>query len=292
MKPEKFMRKFIFILIGLYSLAQAGAFDDRYPSARASGMSNAFVAVANDAWASYYNPAGLAQISERQLGLAYQRPFGYSFFNAVFGSVVLPLSARYGSAGIMVDNFGVNYEGESLSQETTVGFSHGFYLLNDIHTSLSVGYNLKYYYWRLGESVDGRNLGSAGALGMDIGLMASIYKRTFLGVYLYNFNSPTIGRGSNNELQRRIVVGAAYRPYSALTTSISVNKTIGLEPQVEAGFEFNLYEVLDLRLGASTQPNRFSAGLGIKYAGFRLDYSFRNHPTLAETHSFSMMYAF
>ncbi|RMH63023.1 MAG: hypothetical protein D6677_08375 [Calditrichaeota bacterium] len=286
------MKRILISLLTLLTILNAGAFDDRTPSARASAMSNAFVAVANDAWAAYYNPAGLAQVNGMQVGAAYHRPFGYSFFNTVFGAAVIPLSAQYGTAGVIVDNFGVNYKGETLSQETTVGIAHGIYLLNDIHTTLSVGYNLKYYYWKLGQSVEGRELGAAGTVGLDVGLMASIYKRTYLGVTVFNFNSPNIGVGGNSTLQRRIVVGAAYRPYSGLTTTLAMDKTINLPAMIEAGFEFNLMDVLDLRFGASTQPNRFSAGLGVHYAGFRLDYGFRNHPTLAETHSFSLMYAF
>ena len=99
------MKKIILILFITLNLAHAGAFDDRYPSARAAGMSNAVVAVANDVWAAYYNPAGLAGMQSYQTGFAYQKPFNYSFFTSVFGSVVIPISAEYGAVGVAFESF-------------------------------------------------------------------------------------------------------------------------------------------------------------------------------------------
>jgi hypothetical protein len=253
-------------------------------------MSNAFVAIANDVWAAYYNPAGLAGIQDYQTGFAYQKPYNYSFFTSVFGSTIIPISTKYGAAGVSFESFGVKYKGNTLNQEYVATLSHGFYLLNDIHTSLSVGYNLKYYHMDLGESIGGIELGSGGTFGLDVGVQASIYKRTYLGLYVYNINTPKLGVDTAQDLPRRVVIGAAYRPYSGLTTAISMNKSIGYETEIEGGFEFAIIKMLDLRLGASSNPNRFTAGLGIKLEGFQFDYGFRTHPVLAETHSFGLMY--
>lgn len=283
----------ILILLSIFisNLFAGGAFDDRYPSARATGMSNSFVAIANDVWAAYYNPAGLANIDNYQSGLSYQTPFSYSFLTSVFASVVVPISAEYGAAGFAVESFGVKYKGNTLNQEYVATLSHGFFLLNDIHTSLSIGYNLKYYHMELGESIGGIDLGSGGTFGLDIGIQASIYKRTYLGMYIYNLNSPTLGVDTAQDLPRRIVIGVAYRPYTGLTTSLSMNKSLGFDTQIEGGFEFELLEMLDIRFGSSTNPNRFTAGLGIEFEALQFDYAFRSHPILTETHTFGFMYS-
>ncbi|HID37933.1 MAG TPA: hypothetical protein EYP36_00255 [Calditrichaeota bacterium] len=168
--------------------------------------------------------------------------------------------------------------------------SHAFYLLNDIHSSLSFGYNLKYYHWNLANSVEGLELGSAGTFGLDLGMQASLYQRTWVGVYVYNVNAPTLGAAMKHDLPQRIVAGAAYRPVSGLTTSIAFDKTIGYDMQMQGGFEFQPVKWLALRLGGSTDPNRFSAGLGLNYFGFRFDYSFHSHPVLPETHKFGISY--
>ena len=49
----------ILIWLGLRSV-QAGVFDARYPSARAAAMGDALVAMPDEFWASYTNPAALA----------------------------------------------------------------------------------------------------------------------------------------------------------------------------------------------------------------------------------------
>lgn len=277
-------------LILIISQLSAGVFDDRYPSARATAMSNAYVAVANDVWAGYSNPAGLAALKQYEFGFAIQRPYNMKFFRNGFLGVSIPLPQQYGTLGLLAETFYVDYNGNQLSVENTIGLSHGFYLLNDIHSSLSVGYNLKYYYWDLGESVGGLELGSAGTFGVDVGLQASIYRRTQVGVYVYNINGPTIGSEVAHDLPQRIVIGAAYKPYTGLTTSLAIEKLIGYDTQVQGGFEFFLVDWLALRAGTSTNPSRFSAGFGLLYGGFQLDYSFQTHDVLAETHKFGFIY--
>ncbi len=283
--------RIILLFTIFYGSVQAGLFDDRFPSARASAMSGSFVAVSNDVWAGYYNPAGLARVGNNQFGASYQIPFNLNFFRSFFVSGVMPLPENFGTAGVSFQDFGVDFMGNSLSSEYTFAFSHGFYLMKDIHSALTVGYNLKYYYWDLGESVGGLNLGSAGTFGMDVGFQASLYQRTWVGVYFLNLNAPQIGEFTKHDLPQRIVIGAAYMPQNGVTTSISMNKTIGLQTQIEGGFELDVMEYVSIRLGVSTEPNRFSGGIGIHYEGFNFDYALRTHPVLSETHQFALQYS-
>lgn len=279
----------IFLILVIGS-SRAGVFDSRYPSARATGMGEAFVAVANDVWAAYYNPAGLAQVQSYRFASAMQKPFNRSFFSNAFLGGAMPLPKSFGTLAFSFENYGVSYGGVDLSSENTATLSHAFYLLNDIHSALSFGYNLRYYNWKLANSVDGLELGSAGTFGLDIGMQASLYQRTYVGVYVYNINAPTLGVETKHDLPQRIVAGAAYRPVSGLITSVAFDKTLGYDVQMQAGFEFMPVKWLSLRLGASTDPNRFSAGIGLNYLGLRFDYSFLSHPVLPETHKFGISY--
>ena len=171
--------------------------------------------------------------------------------------------------------------------------------MKDIHSSLSIGYNLKLYHWDLANSVgtwddfsgeylnDGLELGSASTFGVDVGAQASLYGRTFVGVYLMNMNAPTIGKNTKHDLPQRIVVGAAYKPQSGITSSLAFNKAVGSDTQIEGGFEFQIIEYFALRLGAATNPNRISGGFGINFEGMQIDYGLRTHPVLSETHDFN-----
>ncbi len=281
---------FIFMVLLLGRSVQGGLFDDRLPSARATAMSNAVVALNGDVWSAYYNPAALSGVEHFQIGASYQIPYNLSFFRNYFVSGVIPTG--YGTAAVTMQNFGVKYQGNDLSSEYTFGISHGFYLLKDIHSTLAAGYNLKYYHWSLGESVEGLELGSGSAFGLDIGLQGSIYSRTYLGLYILNINTPQIGALTKYDLPQRIVAGLAYQPITDLVTAISFNKTVGFDIQVEGGFEYQIIPMLALRLGVSTSPNRFSGGVGFLYENIRFDYALRTHPVLAETHQFGLSYAF
>ncbi len=283
---------FILLFFGLSSVGRAGVFDSRYPSARATAMSDALVAMPGEFWAPYNNPAGLAGLENWQVGSAMQRLFNQPFLQNAFFGALLPLPSRFGALAFNFEFFGVKYQGNTLSQENTFTLSHGFYLLNDIHSYLSIGYNLKYYYWDLGRSIEDRNLGSAGALGVDLGLQASLYHRVFAGVFAYNLNAPTLGQRVKHDLPQRIVVGAGYRPISEVITTISIDKTLGFDARAAMGIEYWPTRWLALRAGASTAPNRVSAGLGLKFRGFMLDYSFQNHPVLPETHKIGIIYQF
>ena len=286
------MIKFIPILLVL-CLAQgyAGIFDERLPSPRATAMSGSVVALPGDVWSSYYNPAALAFVGQYEAGISYQTPYNLAYLHNYFFSATGPLPGeKYGTMAISFQNFGVDFEGNDMSAEYTFGLSHGFSLMQDIHSSLGVGYSLKYYHWTLGESISGIDLGSGSAFGLDLGVQGSVYNRTYVGLYFLNINTPKIGAITKHELPQRIVAGAAYKPVDNLATTIAFDKTIGKDMQVEAGLEFYVIPMLAIRMGVSTDPNRFSAGLGFNYNNFIFDYAFRSHPVLSETHQFGLSY--
>ena len=86
------MNKLIILLLALLlKQSTAGIFDERYPSPRATAMSGSFVALANDVWAPYYNPAGLAMVDNYAAGVSYQNPYNLAYFNNYFLSAAAPL---------------------------------------------------------------------------------------------------------------------------------------------------------------------------------------------------------
>ncbi len=294
MQNKKFSGATVLLWLIIFGLqAHAGLFDDRYPSAKVIGMGGSGVAVANDVWASYYNPAGLSQINSIQLGTSYTRLFNLSFFKNYFGAAVYPLPQKYGAVSFSVQYFGVDYQNQTLSSEYTFALSHGFYLIHDLQSSLAIGYSIKAYYWNLGTSVEGLNLGSSTTLGIDVGLQASIWGRTYAGVYFLNLNAPQVGEETRHDLPQRVVIGVGYHPYDGVTTSLDLNRVVGVgETEVWGGAEFQVFKMLYLRFGGTTNPNRFTVGVGIEYQGFQLDYGMRTHSELGETHQVGVIYNF
>jgi len=275
----------------------AGLFDDRFPDPKVTAMGGAGTAVTNDVWAAYYNPANLGSIDGVQIGTSYLRLFNLSFFKNFFGAIAYPLPEKYGAVSLSAQYFGVDYtykeKSYNLNGEYTFALSHGFHLLKDIHSSLAAGYSIKAYHWTLGESKEFGDLGSATIMGVDVGLQASIYSRTYLGVYFLNINAPQVGAVTKHDLPQRIVIGIAYQPYDGVTTSLDFNRLIGADDmQLLGGAEFNVFRYLFLRFGGTTNPNRFSAGMGIQYVQFQIDYALMTHNELGETHQFGLIVSF
>jgi len=267
-----------------------GLFTDRYPSARFAAMGGSGVAVSNDVWAPFYNPAGLSRLRTWQVGSAYSRLFSANFISNIFGAAALPLPTRYGAVGVGMEYFGVDYDGQNISGEYTARLSHGFYLLKDIHSSLAVGYSLNIYHWALGNSPRFGNLGSATTVGVDVGLLANVYGRTSVGVMLTNINTPQMGALTPVDLPQRIVAGIAYEPYEGVVTSLDLNRQIGSDvTQMWAGGEFSPASFLKIRLGATRNPNRFTAGFGIHYRYFQLDYALITHSELGTSHMLNII---
>jgi len=272
-----------FILFSATPL-KAGLFDERFPSPRATAMGGAGVAVAQGLWSAYYNPAALSEIEQLEIGTSYLRLFNLTYLRNFFGGAVYPLQ-KYGAVSLNFQYFGVNYQNKNLSGEYTFSLSHGFYLINDIHTSLAFGYSLKFYHWSLGSSLTYGNLGNSTTFGMDVGFQASVYHRTYVGIYFLNINAPQVGTTVKHDLPQRIVAGIAYKPYDGVTTTLDFNRTIGVgDMQVWGGAEFTIFRNLQLRFGGTTNPNRFSAGIGIRFAQFKFDYAIITHNELGETH--------
>ncbi len=282
---RKLLLQILFSLVTALPLLAGGVFTDRFPSARFSAMGGSGVAVANDVWAAFYNPAGLSRVNAFQVGSSYNRLFNAPFLNNIFASTTIPLPTRYGTVGIGVEYFGVNYNGQNLSGEYAARFSHGFYLLKDIHTSLAIGYSVNVLHWSLGNSPQFGNLGSATTLGLDVGLLASVYNRTYIGVALTNINTPQIGAVTPVDLPQRVVAGIAYEPYEGVVTSVDLNREVGSDvTQMWGGAEFTPISFLKIRLGVARNPNRFSAGFGIQSRFFQLDYALITHGDLGESH--------
>jgi hypothetical protein len=277
------------LILGVAGVASA-AFQDVEVSPRARGMGMSFVAAGPDAYAPFHNPASLPWATDIEGAGSYTRPFGYDFSSQSVVSGIAPIG-RWGGVGIGVRRFAVEYLGEDLTGETTVSLAHGFRVLDDLQSTVAAGWSVNLYSLDYGTSVSGLDPGSATTVGVNLSAQAVVHERTRVGFYALNVNNPSIGKIDHEELVRQIGAGVSYSPYRGVTTVLDITNQLGDAVQFRGGTEFEVTKFLWLRAGLRTEPNIFTAGMGVSHYGITLDYAFSTGGgTLDTTHQFGISY--
>ena len=291
------MKKLGFILIiillttsFIYAEINSNVFVNYQPSARARGMSGAFIASCNDPNAIFYNPGALAS-AEQGISLGYAQLFNNSFQILMSGALAYRLP-RIGTISLGMQAMDVEFEGYKLQQEGTYSIAHSFLLIGDVHSKLYVGYGVNLYFLKFGETVGGIDPGNQTTYGVNLGALATLHQRTHIAFAVKNLNNPSMGSDQTFDLPQHLALGIAYEPYDGVITEIDLSQKLGEETKIQAGIEFEVIDNFWLRTGASTYPNSISGGFGILLRGIKVDYGFSSHPVLPLTHQFSLGYQF
>ena len=308
--------KMLSVLVGLLFVAQSSEgvvnIQNVGSGARAQGLGNSFVAVADNADAVFANPAGLGQVSQRQVSytnvsLLYAGIEGDDLGQHVV-SYAQPLGAKMG--------LGLGYEriGSSLMSENGAFVSLSY----QVERRLQVGLSAKYLFWSVGSIPNNDPLSnqSAGNVGVDLGLLwQSPVQGAQVGVLLKNINQPNVAFGEVKDeegkvdenagaLPMDVHVGVGYRVSSQSLVSVQyVRRDLtgdGSEDGLVVGGETQLVEGLLLRAGgrrllSEDAGGGLNAGLGYQWNQLVFDYAYDIGLDLTETngaHRFSFAYEF
>lgn len=266
----------ILVLASLTVLAPPAdaAFENLMVSPRARAMGDAGVAVADATYATYLNPANLTtSTSEVSVGASYVQPYALDFHRLYYLGSALQMPNGAGTLGVGFQQYGVEYENVDLLTESTFSLAYGLTLVEDLHSTVSVGASLNMYRLEFGETVGGLKPGDDSAAGVDLGLMVTLHDRTRMGVLIHNLNAPKIGI-DEEELPRRLHGGVAYAPYDGVVTTFEIENAHGEKVQWRGGLEFEVADGFMLRSGIMTQPNKLTAGFGYAIDRVQLDYGF------------------
>ncbi len=266
--------RYLFYLI-LFMMVPAHLLGQLNPGARQIALSHSDVALSDDVFALFNNSAGLAQLNWREFGIYYSpAPYGLSELANGYAAYVEPTSLGNFAAGFSTFGF-------ELYRETQFSVSYSKRIAELFFAGLTANYkNLKI-----------QNYGSDGLFTFDISSL--IYITGFLRA---GFSVSNIGRSSfgNEDGQTPTIYasGFSYDIFSDFIINIAIEKEHDRDLSFRSGIEYSIIEYLDLRVGTSNKPNSFSAGLGINYSIFQLDYALFTHQDLGLTHQAGILVHF
>lgn len=256
--------------------------------ARVFSMGGASSANADDASLVLWNPAYLDNITKNEIFLSFEPLFGSATYNFIsyinpagkIGGFGIALAyAGYGKYEIM-DKEG-NSEGETSVSDMVFALAYGKNLFAGIQAGLNIkigiksfgsetftGYNTDIGFFKSFEFID------AGIVFKDI--------LPFKVKFTYEEESFTPGLKFGlclKFMDEQIKITGDVEKY--------FNNT---QPEIFAGFEYNLSKILYLRAGINTEAI-LSGGAGINYQNFIFDYAVLNNE-IAPMHKFSLHYRF
>ena len=254
--------------------------------ARALGMGGAFVAVADDASACYWNPAGLVQLKNKEVQAMYSLlsiDRKYNFLN-----YAQPLKDDR-CFGVSVVDFGVGDIRETKSPEDKnigmFGDQENALIVSyagNMENGLLLGGNLKYITQSMNPS-EGKK--SADGIGVDMGMLWKAKPNLTVGLLLQDVGgSLKWNTGHKDRLPVVIKAGTAYRLMdNNLLLAFDVEKVVhNKKSRLHLGGEYNLNENIAFRLGVISAYDTFpTAGLSLKFPlllftkqTFCIDYAF------------------
>lgn len=173
---------------------------------RPRGMGSTFSAIADDATAIFWNPAGISQMQRYELQDSYTELYNLEGVSQNHLAFVLPFTKDF-AIGLDWMNLDISDEELDFSRNNfTLSYSHRFW------DRISFGVNLKYLTSKTG--LDRITLDKASGFGVDFGgLFKPVKNRLYLGVMWQDIASTSIQHETGKKEQifptnRRI--GAAY----------------------------------------------------------------------------------
>lgn len=316
----------VLMAVGQTGVAKyAGEFIALGVGGRALGLGGAYVALANDVTAGYWNPAGLARIDYPQIALMHDEQFG-SLVNHDYGAVAFPVGAST-SIGISLIRMGVDdipdtrnagvdingnltYDPAQFSRvdpNRVTYFNAADYALYFTYArrhsdKFTYGANVKLIRRDLGDA-------SATGIGFDLGVWYSPFERLVVGANVQDITTTFLAwsTGRNELISPTMKLGTAYfidmlggRFAPAVDVDIRFEgrayaSTASVGPMsldLHGGLEYMFKDLIAVRAGYS-DVKQLTLGVGVHLPKLNIDYSlakFDGRDQLGNTHRISLMF--
>ena len=247
--------------------------------ARVLALGRAGVALGAEPW-GHTNPAALAGLGARRLGLQASQAFGLSELALASATAAAP--TPLGAVGLSARTYGF-----SERRETRVTAAVARPLRLGPARRLDVGVSVGV------ESASTEGFESTAAVLVGAGIQADLAPGLRAGLAARNL----LGLASD-DLRRSaatvpgLTVGLAYRPSPRALVVVDAVQDLDLGLSGRAGVEVYAVDALALRLGVATAPVRLTGGVGVALGGLRADVAVERHESLGVTPAVGVEVAF
>ncbi len=245
------------------------------PGARQISMANSDVALSNDIFALFNNPAGLSQMYWREAGVYYSpAPYGFTELSNGFAAYHEPFEFGSIAAGGMTYGFDLYRESKFV-----LGYSYSY--MKRFFVGAAVNYH----------TISIKNYGSDGSFYINVGGLAYLTESIKWGFYVQNVNRASFGNYSD-QIPIIFNTGFNYEVLESFNFNFAFEKEINFKTSLRGGIEYFPIDYLALRIGFSNEPNLYSAGIGIIYSFLNFDYAVFTHNDLGLTHQAGIIFSF
>ena len=250
--------------------------------ARTLALGRAGVALGGDAW-GHLNPAAWASVEGGQAALQASQAFGLSELR--LGALAAVLPTPVGVAALGARTYGFDEHRET---RVVVGLGRTLPLspTRRLDVALAVGY----------ESAATEGFGSSGSVLVSAGVQGEVLSRLRIG--LAGRNLLGIVRGEDDDLRHSaatvpgVAVGLAYAASDRAVLVLDADQDLDFGLSVRGGIEVRPVDALALRVGAGSEPVRFSAGAGVVVGPLRADLAVELHQELGMTPAVGVAFGF
>lgn len=265
-------------LAALAALAVPASAQYAEGGARVLGLGRAGVALGAEPW-GHTNPAARASLAERRAALQASQAFGLS--EVQLGALAAASPTPLGVLGVEARTYGFSERRET---RVRVGLARPVALSATRRLDVGVAVGV--------ESASTEGYGSETEILLDVGVQGRVLTGLRAGLSARNLLG--LGRSDTRDLQLSaatvpgLTVGLAYTPSDRATLLLDADHDLDFGLSVRAGAEVRPLDALALRAGVSTEPVRFTAGVGLRGGPLRADLAVERHETLGLTPAFGI----
>ncbi len=291
-------------------IADDGGIEDIFDygaGARAMGLGNSYVSIADDSSAIFWNPGAMGMLEYNEIMFLHSFLFEGTIYDYVSFCYPTIDVGTFGGGFIRIGTGDIIFrDSHNLVTSEDVSFEQMQFLIGygiKLNLPFSFGTAIKINTFKVG-SFSGANI------SFDIGILMPLYgynwEKIFknyylenlkLGINVKNFVSTPIKVQTEAESdQLNIKIGLSYFYYfdkqlnHKILPTFDVNLYKDKDIKINTGIEYNLYKMIFIR-GGYDQNIGLVMGCGIQYWDFRLDYSLA-FQEINLTHRFSLLWRF